>query len=113
MRHWFDGGPTDMANLILICGAHHDSHHRGEFTIVRLGRQRFRFLRDGALLLEHVDPSLLFDTDTAVEDEHDNVAVDAAGNRWDGYRMNLPYAISCLAAPRYRSRDSRRTHQAG
>jgi hypothetical protein len=110
--HWIDGGPTDMDNLILLCGAHHDAHHRGQFTITRLGHQQFQFLRDGAPLPEHVDPSTLFDTDMSVEDEHANVAPDAAGNRWDGYRMNLPYAISCLAAPRYRARDTRRNQQA-
>jgi hypothetical protein len=101
-----------MDNLILLCGAHHDAHHRGEFTIIGLGCQRFRFLRDGVPMAEHVDPSTLFSTDMPVEDEYDQVAPDAAGNRWDGYRMDLPYAISCLAAPRYRARDTRRNQQA-
>jgi hypothetical protein len=36
----------------------------------------------------------------------------AAENRWDGYRMDLPYAISCLAAPRYRARDTHCNQQA-
>jgi hypothetical protein len=110
--HWIDGGPTDMDNLILLCGAHHDAHHRGEFTITRLGHQQFRFRRGGVPLREHIDPSTLFDTDTAIENEHDQVTPDAAGNRWDGYRMNLPYAISCLAVPRYRARDERRDQHA-
>jgi hypothetical protein len=110
--HWIYGGPTDMDNLILLCGAHHDAHHRGEFTIIGLGHQQFRFLRDGVVLPEHIDPSTLFDTDIPVDDEHDQVTPDAAGDRWDGYRMDLPYAISCLAAPRYRARDTRRNQQA-
>ena len=82
--------------------SHHTAHHKGEFTIKALGHGRFRFYRDGTPMPDHVDPSALFDTDTPVEDEHDNVAADAAGNRWDGYRMNLSYATSCLAVPRYR-----------
>ena len=83
--HWLHGGLTDLANLVLLCSRHHDAHHRGEFTIVALGRQRFRFLREGrALLQAHVDPSTLFDTDTPVEDEHADVAADAAGNRRAG-----------------------------
>lgn len=110
--HWINGGPTDMDNLILICAAHHDAHHRGEFTIVGLGHQQFRFLRDGVPLLEHITHSALFDTDTRIEDEHHNVTPDAAGTRWDGYRMSRSYAINCLAAPRYRARDNRRTRQA-
>jgi hypothetical protein len=31
--HWEDGGPTDTANLIAICAAHHRLHHRGELGI--------------------------------------------------------------------------------
>ncbi|WP_076262467.1 HNH endonuclease signature motif containing protein [Intrasporangium flavum] len=31
--HWRDGGLTDLANLLCLCTFHHDSHHRGEFTI--------------------------------------------------------------------------------
>ncbi|MEO8774738.1 MAG: HNH endonuclease, partial [Candidatus Nanopelagicales bacterium] len=109
--HWLRGGPTDLDNLVLLCGHHHLAHHRGEFTITSHGHGRFRFYRNGTLLAEHVDPSLLFDTDTLLEDEHTHVAADAAGNRWDGYRMERSYATSCLAVPRYRARDTRRTQQ--
>jgi hypothetical protein len=31
--HWEDGGPTDTANLITLCGSCHRRHHRGEFHI--------------------------------------------------------------------------------
>ena len=33
IRHWEDGGPTELANLALVCPYHHRSHHRGEITI--------------------------------------------------------------------------------
>ncbi|SPM35897.1 hypothetical protein MRAB57_3733 [Mycobacterium rhizamassiliense] len=33
LRHWEDGGPTDMANLVLVCPYHHRLHHRGVITI--------------------------------------------------------------------------------
>jgi len=33
LRHWRDGGPTDVDNLLSLCPFHHDGHHRGEFTI--------------------------------------------------------------------------------
>jgi hypothetical protein len=30
MRHWATGGPTDLDNLTLLCGAHHRAvHHDG------------------------------------------------------------------------------------
>ena len=31
--HWEDGGPTDTANLICLCGFHHRAHHRGVLGI--------------------------------------------------------------------------------
>ncbi len=33
IRHWEDGGPTDLPNLILLCPYHHRAHHRGAITI--------------------------------------------------------------------------------
>jgi hypothetical protein len=33
IRHWEDGGPTEMDNLVLLCPYHHRAHHRGVITI--------------------------------------------------------------------------------
>jgi Domain of unknown function (DUF222)/HNH endonuclease len=33
LRHWEDGGPTELANLVLVCPYHHRLHHRGVITI--------------------------------------------------------------------------------
>ena len=33
IRHWEDGGATELANLVLLCPYHHRSHHRGLITI--------------------------------------------------------------------------------
>ncbi len=33
IRHWEDGGPTELFNLVLVCPYHHRSHHRGAITI--------------------------------------------------------------------------------
>jgi hypothetical protein len=35
LRHWLHGGPTDLANLALVCRAHHRAVHEGGW---RLGR---------------------------------------------------------------------------
>jgi len=32
--HWADGGPTDLDNLILLCGRHHRAVHEDGFTLV-------------------------------------------------------------------------------
>ncbi|WP_374024541.1 HNH endonuclease signature motif containing protein [Mycobacterium sp. HNNTM2301] len=33
IRHWEDGGPTELANLVLVCPYHHRLHHCGGITI--------------------------------------------------------------------------------
>ncbi len=33
IRHWEDGGPTELENLVLLCPFHHRAHHRGDITI--------------------------------------------------------------------------------
>jgi hypothetical protein len=33
VRHWEDGGPTELDNLVLVCPHHHRMHHRGGITI--------------------------------------------------------------------------------
>ncbi|MDP7701120.1 HNH endonuclease signature motif containing protein [Mycobacterium sp. TY815] len=33
IRHWENGGPTELINLILVCPYHHRLHHRGEITL--------------------------------------------------------------------------------
>ncbi|MCZ8382632.1 DUF222 domain-containing protein, partial [Mycobacterium sp. CPCC 205372] len=33
IRHWEDGGATELDNLVLVCPYHHRMHHRGGITI--------------------------------------------------------------------------------
>ena len=40
VKHWADGGPTDLDNLVLLCHQHHHDHHdRGMDLEHRDGRQ--------------------------------------------------------------------------
>jgi len=99
--HWLDGGRTDMNNLILLCEPHHLGLHAGEFSIVAIGNQRFRFTRaDGVTLPEHINPADHITTDHRLETEHPDVHPDAARTRWDGQRLDHDYAISVLAQRR-------------
>jgi hypothetical protein len=42
IRHWADNGPTDLANMTLLCRHHHRLHHEGRYTITMIdGRPRF------------------------------------------------------------------------
>ena len=47
-----------------------------------------------------VDPSAFIRTATPLEDEHADLAADAAASRWTGDRLDHPYAVACLATSR-------------
>jgi Domain of unknown function (DUF222)/HNH endonuclease len=49
--HWADGGPTDMANLALLCDHHHTAIHEGGWTMTRAPDGTLTFTRpDGTRL---------------------------------------------------------------
>ena len=50
IRHWEDGGPTELSNLVLLCPYHHRCHHRGEITICGDAEHLSVTDRDGDLL---------------------------------------------------------------
>jgi hypothetical protein len=40
VRHWADGGRTDLDNLLSLCGFHHRRLHDGDYTVVRVPESR-------------------------------------------------------------------------
>jgi len=98
--HWIHGGRTDLDNLLLLCERHHVAHHAGGFEIFTAGAGRFRFVSsDGRDLSAPVRSSASRDI-RSLEDEHADVAADAATSRCDGQRLDRRYAISVLAQRR-------------
>jgi hypothetical protein len=56
VRHWADGGPTSLENLILLCRRHHRLVHQGGFTMeLTEGRAVFR-RPDGSALEDRAPP---------------------------------------------------------
>ena len=54
--HWADGGPTALANLLLLCRRHHRMVHWGRFILeLSNGRPVFR-RHDGSALVERAPP---------------------------------------------------------
>ena len=54
--HWADGGPTALANLLLLCRSHHRMVHGGRFRLeLSNGRPVFR-RHDGSALVERAPP---------------------------------------------------------
>jgi hypothetical protein len=44
LRHWLDGGPTDLSNGVLLCGWYHQVIHRGEWAVVMAADGRPDFI---------------------------------------------------------------------
>jgi hypothetical protein len=54
VRHWALGGETSLANLLLLCSAHHTLVHEGGFEIVKDYQGQWRFRRpDGRAVPAH------------------------------------------------------------
>jgi Domain of unknown function (DUF222) len=43
VRHWCDGGKTELANLVSLCRFHHRRHHEGRFHVATDGVGGFLF----------------------------------------------------------------------
>jgi Domain of unknown function (DUF222)/HNH endonuclease len=50
IRHWEDGGATDLDNLVLVCPYHHRLHHKGVITITGPAHTLTVTDRDGQIL---------------------------------------------------------------
>lgn len=118
IRHWCDGGETNLDNLVLLCRHHHRLLHENVFRIVTVS-DRDRSENDNgdkATALQFLDkqgkeikPALwpqfaapLIDCNSRLEIEKDNarrgLAIDAetAITLWQGERMDYRMAIGAL-----------------
>lgn len=95
--HWADGGPTDLDNLVLLCGAHHRFIHAREWIVEAApdGGWTFRAQQaDGPM-----PPTLpMVPTDDGASAEaarhRDPFALQPAG--WDGARLDLNAALDVM-----------------
>ena len=55
IRHWAQGGPTALDNLVLLCRAHHRMVHHGRFTVAMAGGRPVFRRPDGSVLGERED----------------------------------------------------------
>lgn len=94
LRHWPDGGRTELRNLILLCRFHHRRHHEGKFEICVLSEHgHFAFERPDSTPIvvparndpvEPLERAAWMTPDTPI----------AAAR---GERCNFEYAVSVLA----------------
>jgi Domain of unknown function (DUF222)/HNH endonuclease len=100
IRHWAAGGPTTLANLVLLCRRHHRSVHEDGFHVERLANGELEFRRpDGRLIPEvPATPKLHANAEATLRAQNAAVHVDAKTLRpsWGGERLNVAYAIDVL-----------------
>jgi len=83
---WSRGGPTSLDNLVLLCGQHHRALHDGAFSMVRLGRQRFRFLSPNGAAVDYAPP--MRGIASAVAAAYTHVTDESLTPDWDGEPMS-------------------------
>lgn len=52
VKHWATGGPTDLDNLVMLCGPHHRLVHDGGWKLRRREDETIEFVRPNGLVLQ-------------------------------------------------------------
>jgi len=108
VRHWAQGGPTTLANLVRLCRRHHRAVHEEGYTVARGPDGTLQFRRpDGRPLVEVPPPvAALDDPVTALRARHASQGLRpharTACPGWPGERLDVGWALDVLhprAAP--------------
>jgi 5-methylcytosine-specific restriction endonuclease McrA len=108
MRHWAQGGPTTLGNLVLLCRRHHRAVHEEGYRVAREPDGTLEFRRPDGRALPHVPPPtpVPIDPVDALHTQHADLGLrlDArtACPRWLGERLDVGWALDVLyprAAP--------------
>jgi len=109
IKHWIDGGKTDLANLVSLCRFHHGRHHDGRFQIRRDPAGGFTFTAaDGKPLVPVVAQAAV---GTLPASDWDDPS--AARARDGGAGFDYEYAVSALADASAYSRTASASARAG
>ncbi|MHA6622310.1 HNH endonuclease signature motif containing protein [Pseudonocardia sp. DLS-67] len=105
VRHWLFGGPTNIDNLVLICGFHHRLIHDHDYRIHRLPG-RWEFLRpDNTPIPTTAAPltgntGILIEMHTLARLRIDRTTLTPA---WDGDRLDLEPILDALLPKKIRT----------
>jgi 5-methylcytosine-specific restriction endonuclease McrA len=102
VRHWAEGGPTTLGNLVLLCRRHHRAVHEEGYQTERLADGGFRFRRpDGRPLPEVPAPAAVpADPVGALRASHEKQGIRpharTACPGWLGERLDVGWAVDVL-----------------
>ena len=102
IRHWAQGGPTTLSNLVLLCRRHHRAVHEEGYRVDRQPDGELRFRRPDGRVVPDVpspppappDPV----SDVRAQNDAAGIVVNArtATPGWQGERLDVGYAIDVL-----------------
>jgi 5-methylcytosine-specific restriction endonuclease McrA len=102
IRHWAQGGPTTLSNLVLLCRRHHRAVHEEGYQVDRQPDGELRFRRPDGRVLPNVPcpPKAPTDPVGTVKTQNDEAGI-VVGPRtatptWQGERLDVGYAIDVL-----------------
>jgi 5-methylcytosine-specific restriction endonuclease McrA len=102
VRHWAQGGPTTLSNLVLLCRRHHRAVHEEGYRISRAPDGTLDVRRPDGRLLPEVPPSPPPPVDpvVALQEEHaaPGLGIHARTScaRWLGARLDVGWTIDVL-----------------
>ena len=114
VQHWLDGGPTDVANLVLLCHHHHKAVHRGGYR-VELTTTGTVWHRPDGTEIERSRP-ISTESPGVVEQNHAlglHITPDTPVSRWDGSHPNYAWCVEGLLDIEDRHRKVTAASEAG
>ncbi|MEK7701529.1 MAG: HNH endonuclease signature motif containing protein, partial [candidate division NC10 bacterium] len=102
LRHWAQGGPTTLSNLMLVCRRHHRAVHEGGYQVDRHPDGELQFRRPDGRLLPEVPPPAAIPADPvqALVARHEaqglRIHPRTATPGWLGEPLDVGYAIDVL-----------------
>jgi hypothetical protein len=102
IKHWAQGGPTTLPNLVLLCRRHHRAVHEEGFQVERLENGESQFRSPYGYVLPRVPPPPPTPSDVEAEIRARNTAAGVsihahtATPGWYGEPLNVGWAIDVL-----------------
>jgi hypothetical protein len=97
IRHWADGGETNLDNLVLLCRRHHRLVHEGGFAVRTNPDGQFQFTDPQGRVVPQAGDGRFRGNVFALMTEHDRSGIHITRNtgrcRWQGERMDDDLAI--------------------
>jgi hypothetical protein len=102
VKHWAEGGTTDLSNLVLLCSTHHRAVHEGGFRVEAGEGGGLEVYAPSGFRLREVPapPDLPDGMGATLEREHEEQGLEidegTAQCTWDGRPMDFGWALELL-----------------